>query len=116
MTHINRLEGNAVGGPQPEKMRLLQIYSQPCEHFDAVIVGNKAGLRRLFKTVLTASEGDIGAEVRTDQEVFATDGEGYDVKVILMPDDWNDPKWKEHEPHYCDRGYDDDTHREAVSV
>lgn len=112
MTHINP-DGKAVGGVQPNIMRLLHIYSQPCEHFDARIVGNKAGLQILLQTIENALK--CSDEVRTSEELFATDGEGYDVVVRVLPDD--DRKqpmvynlWEEYPPHYCDRGYKDDTH------
>jgi len=108
VTHINP-DGKAVGGSQPTEMALLHIYSQPCEHFEARIVGNLAGLQELkgaIERVLTWRDRN---EAKTN-EVFATDGEGYQVIVIRFPDDWKDPKWNESPPHYCDRGYADDTH------
>lgn len=108
MTHINP-DGKAVGGPQPSEMKLLQIYSQPCEHFEAQILGNRAGLRELYDAIGVAL--NAGCKAHLANEVFATDGEGYDVEVIVMPDDWTDPKWNDYPPHYCDRGYADDTHR-----
>lgn len=112
MTHINP-NGKAVGGPQPDEMLLLHIYSQPWEHSEARVIGNDAGLRALRDTIIEAlREGQAESN-----ELFASDGEGYQVEVTLMPDDWEDPKWDkpENRPHYCDRGYDDDTHKEEVS-
>ena len=107
MTHINP-DGQAIGGTQPDEMTLLHIYSQLFEHCEARIVGNKAGLQELVKTIEAALK--CSGEAISAEEVFATDGEGYDVEVVVMPNDWNDPKWKESPPHYCDRGYDDDRH------
>lgn len=101
MTHINP-DGKAVGGPQPDEMKLLHIYSQPCEHFEAQIVGNLAGLLELYDAIGVAL--NVGGETHLADEVFATDGEGYDVIIKLFPNDWNDPMWKESPPHYCDRG------------
>ena len=59
---------------------------------------------------------DVDSEIRTSEELFATDGEGYDVTVKLMPDDPSkkpmlDNLWDRYEPLYCNRGYQDDTHR-----
>ena len=112
MTHIN--PDKAVGGPQPDEMRLLHIYSQPCEHFEARIVGNDSGLRVLRDAIIKAlREGQASSG-----ELFASDGEGYQVEVTLMPDDWHDPKWDDpkYYPHYCDRGYADDVDRIAERV
>ncbi|KKK62223.1 hypothetical protein LCGC14_3006470 [marine sediment metagenome] len=117
MTHINP-DGKAVGGTLPEILRYLHIYSQPCEHFDARIVGNRAALELLRDTIKQALKLPVDADswARTSEELFATDGEGYDVTVKLLPDD-PDKKpmvynpWDEYRPHYCDRGYDDDTHK-----
>lgn len=108
MTHINP-DGKAVGGPQPDEMLLLHIYSQLFEHCEARIIGNDVGLRALRDTIIKAlREGQAESD-----ELFASDGEGYQVEVIMMPDDWKDPRWDDprNRPHYCDRGYDDDTHR-----
>ncbi len=104
--------GRAVGGPQPVEMKLLHVYSQPCEHFEAQIVGNYTGLLELERTIHSVLKERLLS--LTTGEVFATDGEGYQVIVHLFPDDWNDPAWVRSPPHYCDRGYEDDTHREEV--
>lgn len=120
MTHINP-DGKAVGGPQPQVKRLLHIYSQPCEHFEARVVGNCAGLEILKQTIEDALAGkvkELGDGMTyaiSSEEIFATDGEGYDVIVKVLPDSDKkipmvDNVWERFPPHYCDRGYADDTH------
>lgn len=47
-------------------------------------------------------------------DFFATDGEGYAVMIKSLPANPNDAAWKEFQPHYCDRGYADDAHKEAA--
>ena len=120
MSHINP-DHRFVG--QAEKVDLatlpwLHIYSQPCEHFDAGIVGNRKALEMVKSTIDEALKLPINAdsEARTLEEVFATDGEGYDVVVKLLPDDPSkvpliENLWDDYEPHYCDRGYSDDIHK-----
>jgi len=82
----------------------FHIYSQLFEHCEARIIGNDAGLRVLRDTIIEAlREGQAESD-----ELLAGDGEGYQVEVTMMPDDWKDPRWDkpENRPHYCDRGYD----------
>lgn len=90
----------------------LHVYGQPCEHFSVSIVGNRKALELLKSTIEEALKLPVDAEseATTPEEVFATDGEGYDVVVKLLPD--NPGKipmlyniWDEYEPHYCN--YDD---------
>ena len=92
----------------------MHIYSQPYEHADAKIVGNKEGLAKLALALTRAVLEN--KDTSTTEDVFATDGEGYEVKIIVLPDEYLirdgqgvriDPAWKEYPPHYCDRGYDD---------
>ena len=112
MTHINP-DGKAVGGPQPDlPLPLVHVYSQICEHFDAHLVGNRRGLEELRKTIERALDSPNGETV-TWPEVFATDGEGYAIRVKVLPDDSRKQPmtynvWDEYQPHYCDRGYSDD--------
>ncbi len=101
--------------------KLLHIYSPPYEHADARIVGNRAGLSRLALTLAKAILENRDATTNSEDCVFATDGEGYEVKIIIMPDDslqqlgdgtlHIDPEWAKYPPHYCDRGYQDDIHK-----
>lgn len=108
MTHIDP-NGRAVGGSQPEEILALHIYSQPWEHCEARIVGNRMALQALTNAI---GEALTTGKAETKEEIYATDGEGYTIEVIVMPDDWKDPKWEEYPPHYCDRGYSDDLHKE----
>ena len=119
MSHINP-DGRFVGRTDKvEKASLpwLHIYSQPCEHFEARIVGNRKALQILGDTIHRAMELPIDADIAArSPEVFATDGEGYEVVVKLLPDNPTkvpmvDNLWDRYPPHYCDRGYEDDTHK-----
>jgi hypothetical protein len=97
--------------------RLLHIYSQPYEHADARIVGSVSGLMALYDAIVKAlgSTNGEAATPEADGCVFASDGEGYQVKIKVLPEeDYKDgkrtPEWAAYPPHYCNRGYDDDTH------
>ncbi len=98
--------------------RLLHIYSQPFQHGDARIAGNRAGLEWLQQVITDALHK--GRHRTVDGMTFAADGEGYDVEVLVMPADCyehkggkhtREPTWAKYSPHYCDRGYQDDTHK-----
>lgn len=57
----------------------LHIYGQYMWHSPATIRGTKAGLEALREAVDKALAGDEGRE-----SVIATDGEGYDVMVVMV--------------------------------
>ena len=96
---------------------LLHIYSQLYEHGDAVIVGSRSGLLLLAASLLHAVNHGEGETPEYDTPVFATDGEGYQVRVKMLPEETGIPfhkitvEWAKYPPHYCDRGYDDDKHK-----
>ena len=96
-------------------MKILNIHSQLSENSEARIVGNQAGLLELVQAINKALANSIDTATSEDDCIFASDGEGYVVEVKLLPDDWHDPAWAApiHQPHYCDRGYLDDTHKEG---
>ncbi len=77
--------------------KYLNIYGQPFHHVEAQIVGNRAALRELHETIQTAL-----AYEGTDKTVglFASDGEGYDIEIIELPDNPLDPAWKDYQPEY----------------
>ncbi len=104
--------------------RNLHIYSQPYEHANARIVGNREALAALQRAISYALVMvPIGGMFTAYEDFFATDGEGYGIEIVLMPDESHagigspqeHPLWKKYPPHYCDRGYDDDTHKAGVS-
>ena len=135
MNHINP-DGKMVGTGQKVDMGelpFLHIYSQPCEHFPAQIIGNRKALEILKVTIERALTMPVDADTITisgfsndgytvpviaaeQEEFFATDGEGYGIYIKLLPDSPEkipmvENLWDRHPPHYCDRGYDDDTHK-----
>ena len=63
----------------------LQIQPQYAWHDDATITGNAAALRALGAVLTATADSDAGA-----LQVFASDGEGYDliVRRIERPDDF----------------------------
>ncbi len=86
------------GKGEMNKLKFLNIYGQPFHHVEAQIVGNLAALEELYdalEEVFTSSD----RKVKT-KGLFTTDGEGYDIEIILLPDNPLDPAWKEYEPEY----------------
>jgi len=103
-SHINP-DGKFVGGAEKVDLASLpwgHVYGQPCEHFHAQIAGNKKALQLIADTILRAI---VVGEATTTESIFATDGEGYEVLVKMLPDN---PKkhpmvynvWDEYKPHY----------------
>lgn len=85
----------------------LHIYSQPCEHFEARIVGTRKALEILLNAIKKALDMPVDADSweRTSEELLATDGEGYDVAVKLLPDNPEkkpmlDNIWDRYPPYY----------------
>jgi len=109
MSHINPDKRFVV---QVEKVDLatlpwLHIYSQPFEHFEATIVGNHRALEILLDAIKRALNMPIDGDSweRTSEEVLATDGEGYDVAIKLLPDNPEkkpllDNLWDRFPPYY----------------
>lgn len=61
---------------------MINIYGQNTYHSEAVIVGTREGLRVLADTIIATFEsGNDGA---FECDVFASDGEGYTIKVQTM--------------------------------
>lgn len=61
---------------------LLHLYSPPCWHDDAWLVGTKAGLACLRDALDLVLLDDVPGDVTTDG-LFGVDGEGYRVRVVL---------------------------------
>lgn len=59
----------------------VHLYGQPIQHMDAHVIGNRAGLEALRDAITKALA--TGAE---EAEVYATDGEGYGIKVMELSD------------------------------
>ena len=64
--------------------KVLNIYSQPMEHMEARIVGNKAGLEELRRVI----DETLDHKYTQTCSLYASDGEGYQVEIKLKPDDW----------------------------
>jgi hypothetical protein len=109
MSHINP-DNRFVGAVEKVELAALpwlHIYGQPCEHCEARIAGNRKALEIVMNTIQKALNMPIDADSweKTTEEVFATDGEGYDVAVKLLPDDPDkkpmlDNIWDRYPPRY----------------
>jgi hypothetical protein len=62
---------------------LLHVYAQEIWHGDAWIVGNTVGLTKLRDSLNQALAYGVG---RLD--TFATDGEGYSLRILLENSEW----------------------------
>ncbi len=73
-------------------MKILNIYGQQFEHTQAKIVGNAEGLIELKNAIeralLDGKSKTSGAEGGLFAELFASDGEGYQVIVEMHNDTW----------------------------
>ena len=67
----------------PDSPPLLHVYGQGAWHEDAYIVGNIAGLIRLYAAVGAACRS---LEHHSSIEVSTNDGEGYAVHIIRLED------------------------------
>ena len=94
-------------------MKILNIYGQAYYHSDAKIIGNREGLLQLKKTIENAlMHGKATTEtevIRTDEStpLFASDGEGYEVIIVMNNEGWGlsgekDSFWNKEEsnPEY----------------
>jgi len=78
-------------------MKVLNIYGQPMEHMEAEIIGTKEGLEELRDAIDKALR--VG-EASTGEMLFASDGEGYTVKIIRGDENWLDDFWKKYPAFY----------------
>lgn len=111
MNHINPdnkdLNGKKVDA---STMAWEHIYSQAFEHCEARIVGNRKALEIIKDTIERAltmpiiPDDMITGYTIGKQEIFATDGEGYDIAIKLLPDDpmiaTIDNIWIKYQPYY----------------
>ena len=85
-------------------MKILNIYGQPFYHQEARIVGNREGLLALQRIIAEAlHNGKAQSECNPDP-LFASDGEGYEVIVVMNNDDWGikggkDSFWNKEESY-----------------
>ena len=78
-------------------------------HDDARIIGNVAGLTELRDTINNALMNKRAARTQESDPLFASDGEGYSVRVECHDDDWGmkapkDSYWNKPKsnPRYTD--------------
>lgn len=84
---------DAKGEDMKEDIKLLHIYAQDHEHDGAWIVGSKEGLIALRDAIDQAIQTGVGwtPSGYESRGVMATDGEGYDVRVIQDNSGWGAP-------------------------
>jgi len=70
------------------EMKLLHIYAQEIWHGEAYIVGNRDGLLALKEAIEQAL---VDSKSQVDE--YASDGEGYKVRVIMNDTGWLEPFW-----------------------
>ena len=80
-------------------MNLLHIYAQEAWHDDAFIVGDRLGLEVLRKAITEALE--VG-RASSGSDLFVTDGEGYEVKIICDDSGWREESWRSLSLPYTD--------------
>ncbi len=82
-------------------MNIMNVYPQVAEHTEVKIVGNQGALEVLRDAIEKAiTEGKSVTPSLTQAIIFATDGEGYEIQIERLPDDWNDRLWQKQEPYY----------------
>lgn len=69
---------------------ILHLHAQPIEHEQATIRGTRAALELLQKAIneaLTASPSNGRPVGLSEFHTFAADGEGYAVKIEILPEE-----------------------------
>ncbi len=100
MNHINP-DGCDLSG-QPRDPALLHLYAQAMYHFEAYVVGNRAGLLKLREAIDAALAGEGSRGTGCARDVFVRDGEGYDVFVVREDAPWRGPPWDRLAVPYTD--------------
>lgn len=82
-------------------MKTLHIYAQDFWHTPATIVGDRAAIIALIQTLQEVLSTQTGVEHKLEASV--SDGEGYDVRIILIEDEetWKTLKYPYSDPD-CD--------------
>lgn len=85
-------------------MKILNVYGQPMEHMDVLIVGNSVALQALKDAIgraITRMDSSTKEDGSTAEDaIFASDGEGYEVKVKCRDWDFISKAWLEYPPFY----------------
>lgn len=66
-----------------DKYPVVHIYAQHSQHMEAVILGNRQGLCKLFFAIGAALSAENKKE-NGEVEVYVNDGEGYDIAVQVV--------------------------------
>lgn len=68
---------------------VLHLYPGASYHDEGYVVGNRAGLLNLRDAIDRALE-----KQHSETTVFVSDGEGYEVFVIMQDTSWQDKIWQ----------------------
>jgi hypothetical protein len=79
--------------PMPEGT--IQIYPAYEFHGEVVIIATKEALENLKQAITKALEGG-----KSSANVWASDGEGYQILIKKVDSDWNNPVWDKLPSHY----------------
>lgn len=69
-------------------MKLLNIYGQQSYHTEARIIGNTQGLLELRNLIDKAIENKVAVSDTTEDCIFPSDGEGYELTIVCSDDKW----------------------------
>ena len=80
---------------------ILNIYGQESWHTEAKIVGSPPALQALKDALERAIHYGYAevSEKSTDDVLFASDGEGYELEIIRLGG-WDDKRWQLYIPEY----------------
>lgn len=82
---------------------IINIYGQEAWHTEAKIIASKDALVDLKKLI---DEAIQYGTAKWSQAHFASDGEGYELKIICLGG-WDDKQWNDYLPEYTilQKGY-----------
>ena len=85
----------------PSEDAILSVVPQYSYHDDVMLIGSPLALERLQRAISEALQSGQAK----DTSFFATDGEGYNLLVICLPDD---AMWRVPTSYTADYAHDDD--------
>jgi hypothetical protein len=83
---------------------LVHVHGQQSFHDSAILIGNRQGLMQLQEILTEVLASEQGSAAR---EVYTTDGEGYDLQVIIDESRLEDSSWARAELPYQHQAAED---------
>ena len=98
-------------------VKLLHIYPQRAWHDNCYIIGNRAGLQRLCKAISQALKNGIAdtASPRDIPGLTVSDGEGYEIRVVMDDSGWYGEFWTRLSTPYTE-SYAEDKRDDCISA